>query len=166
MTNGPDALWALIRQDPESSEPLRAALLWLHSREAVAFSLGAPSSAWEAWEDFIRRQPARFKACVKRTLLLDAARQRCLAALSSFHRQLSDLQGRCLVQDPESDLALLEEACPICRVAFQSRAAWACHASRLHGYRRHSILRPHLRHGEQASQTLGGSTQMQIPVGV
>ena len=108
VANGPAVLWALIKQDPDSLSPIQTALNWLHAREPTANSLGPPACSWQLWEGFIRDQPAR--ASVKRALRLDVARQRCLAALSGLHRQLSDLQGPRLVRDCETDLADLEEA--------------------------------------------------------
>ena len=79
-----------------------------------------------------------FKGLIKKAVGLDVCRQRCLASLCGLHRQLANLQGQNLVQGASAELADLEEACPICRLAFGSRLAWASHVAKVHGYRCHS----------------------------
>ena len=80
-------------------------------------------------------RPKCFKAMIRRGLQLDALQQRCLAALSVLHRHLQDLNGLDLRGDQDVSLSDVTEACPVCRVAFESRVAWSTHAMRVHGYR-------------------------------
>ena len=138
LRSAPEVLWALIRQDPTSLAHFQEAFFWLYSREACMRQMGAPDLHWDRWESFMCLQPRRFKAVLKRALKLDAVRQRCIAALCVLHRGLVDLQGRNLSPEEGPAIADLQEACPICRIAFETRVAWACHASRVHGYRRQS----------------------------
>ena len=140
LRSGPDVLWALIKQDPESMSPLKEALVWLHGREDNMQKLGAPNLHWDRCEEFVRLQPQRFRSVLKSALKLDALRQRCLAALCVLHRGPVDLQGANLLPENCPAIADLQEACPICRIAFESRVAWACHASRVHQYRTQSTM--------------------------
>ena len=60
-----------------------------------------------------------FKGLVRKAAGLEVCRQRCLAGLCELHRRLSGLQGQNLGTEASADLADLEEACPICRLAFR-----------------------------------------------
>ena len=132
---GPDVQWGLVKADEKSSAPLKEALCWLHARVHSPGPLKHPSEAWPDWEALIVQRPKCFKAMVKRALSLDALRQRCLAALCRLHKQLTALHGVDLTESEGLALSDAVEACPVCRLAFESRVAWAAHASRLHGYR-------------------------------
>ena len=132
---GPDVLWGLVKADERSSAPLKEALCWLHVRVHSPGPLKHPSEAWPDWEALSVQRPKCFKAMVKRALSLDALRQRCLAALCRLHKQLTALHGVDLTEAEGLALSDAVEACPVCRLAFESRVAWAAHASRLHGYR-------------------------------
>ena len=135
VCHGPDALWALVRLDPSASEPLQQALAWLYARVPPVAHLREPWTHWDNWVNFMKGRPRCFKAMIRRGLQLDTLQQRCLAALSVLHRHLQDLNGIDLSGDQEVSLSDVKEACPICRVAFESRVAWSTHAMRLHGYR-------------------------------
>ena len=135
VRTGPDALWALIKQDPSACEPLRSGLRWLCSRVECSQEMGSPDVHWQAWEHLMRARPKAFKAMIRRGVELDVQRQRGLASLCTLHKHLAALQGCVLRQAEPCGLADLTEACPLCKVAFVSRTAWACHASKVHGYR-------------------------------
>eukprot|EP00439_Symbiodinium_sp_Y106_P038167 s6818_g4.t1 len=57
----PDALWALIRQDPPYLQLLREALHWLFVRVKATCHLADPEVAFEAWRVLICDRPSLFK---------------------------------------------------------------------------------------------------------
>ena len=140
LGHAPDALWALIKQDPTACKPLRAGVLWLAARVLCPPGLGDQEANWGNWEAFICTSLKPFKALIRRAVVLDTIKQSCLAALCRIHRQLSAMQGSDLRQGEAVDLAELTEACPICRTAYSTRLEWASRAARVHGYRSRATL--------------------------
>ena len=131
----PDTLWAAIRQDPPYLASVREALHWLFARVRVTCALPDPLVDCQAWCQFIKDSPARFKGLIQRGRGLELCRITCYAALQAFHRALSS-HGSCPVGvSAETAEHTFTEACIPCRRGFVSRAAWACHSSKLHGYR-------------------------------
>ena len=77
--------------------------------------------------------PGRFRGWIKRAVSLECLRLTAFAALQACRRYLASF---C----PAENFALhcevsFVEACLPCRKAFVDRVSWACHASKLHGYR-------------------------------
>ncbi|CAE7220796.1 unnamed protein product [Symbiodinium sp. CCMP2592] len=134
----PPQLWALIRRDPPYIAYLREALLWVHNWVRATSKLGDPDTAWPDWEHLLRHRPHIFKAYVKRARGLELARTSCYAALQAVRRSLEQLTGG--DPAPANTAPRYPEACLQCKIAFPSRTAWACHASRLHAYRAPSTL--------------------------
>ena len=58
----------------------------------------------------------------------------CTATLQALYNLIL-LQGAVETLQEAKDKVKFTEACLVCKCAFTSRAAWACHASTLHGYR-------------------------------
>ena len=86
----------------------------------------------------MRRRPQVYKALIKRAKGLEVARTACFAALQAVRRTLDHLVG---AASPPVEITLrYQEACLRCKIAFPSRTAWACHASRVHAYRTSSTL--------------------------
>ena len=131
----PDALWALVRADPAYLSELRLSLAWLYRRLAATVPLQDPEQHWEAWAEVMSHSPGRFRGWVKRAASLEVLRLTCLAALQACR---SFLSGFCVRLDPSSQTESPDtfvEACLPCKKAFVDRVAWACHASKVHGYR-------------------------------
>ena len=134
IQHGPDALWALIRSDGPYLDLVRTSLAWLFTRVKATTRLPHPLEDWQSWQDLFTARPSLFKGLIKRTKGLELCRMTCVAALQALFKALqAHGQGETL-QGADDD-ALFTEACLVCRKAFMSRSAWACHASKLHGYR-------------------------------
>ena len=123
----PDALWALHLQ------LLREALHWLFVRVKATCHLADPAVAFEEWRVLICDRPSLFKGLIRRAKGLELCRLTCYAAMQAVHVLKQASQGADL-PDIEAGASCVE-ACLICRRGFSSRAAWACHASKKHGYR-------------------------------
>ena len=129
----PNALWALMRQDPLFLKELRDAMQWLFRRLSATVPLQDPFLFWDEWRQVMTGDPGRFRGWIKRAAALEALRLRALVALQSCRRCLAHL---CPEERPELEQGIrFNEACLPCRKAFVDRVSWACHASRLHGYR-------------------------------
>ncbi|CAE7367855.1 Ap1g1 [Symbiodinium necroappetens] len=129
----PDAVWALVRQDASYIGELRAALRWLYRRISATVPLPDPLHSWPDWSQVMCASPGRFRGWIKRASSLEALRLRAFAAFQSCRRFLTSF---CPDEQREPETAVrFSEACLPCRKAFVDRVSWACHASRLHGYR-------------------------------
>ena len=130
----PDALWALVRSSPSFLATTRDAMEWLYRRLSATIPLGDPAHDWPAWAEVMCRTPGRFRGWIKRAAALEVLRLTAHAAMQACHRFLSHF---CSSEDaafcPERRRPT--EACIPCRKAFADRVSWACHASKLHGYR-------------------------------
>eukprot|EP00439_Symbiodinium_sp_Y106_P025363 s1003_g3.t1 len=130
----PDALWALLRQDPPYLQLLREALHWLFSRVRATCHLADPEVALEAWRVLICDRPSLFRGLIRRAKGLELCRLTCFAAMQAVYAALKQASQGTDLPEVEAGASCVE-ACLICRRGFSSRAAWACHASKKHGYR-------------------------------
>ena len=131
---GPDALWALLRQDHPYMDLLRGSLTWLYARVKATCDLPHPLESPLPWTELILQRAPRFKGLVQRAKGLELCRITCFAALQSLHSALAaHAQGEQICEPCEA--TPFTEACLVCRKAFTSRSAWAFHSSKLHGYR-------------------------------
>ncbi|CAE7824168.1 CFDP2 [Symbiodinium sp. CCMP2592] len=138
LNAAPEQLWALVRRDAAYVAHLRSALFWVYRWVCDTSSLGSPDDQWPEWEQVMRHRPHIFKALIKRAQGLELMRTACYAALQAVRRALEQLvKGS---PPPEPKGIRYQEACLQCKIAFPSRTAWACHASRLHAYRASSTL--------------------------
>ena len=131
----PDVLWALIRSDLAFLSEMRSSLAWLFRRLSATIPLANPDHHWQDWADMMCNSPGRFRGWIKRAATLEVHRLTALAALQTCH---SFLAGFCKHSDVPSDTgpkARFVEACLPCKKAFVDRVSWACHASKVHGYR-------------------------------
>ena len=135
VANGPDPLWALVKQDAPYLEAVQEALAWLYRRVQCTCKLPNPASDWEPWALIMGRSPGRFRGFIKKAACLDTLRCKCLHLLSELHSTLCQLGGTSLLPPERGDLQECTELCIPCRIAFPTRVAWACHAARKHGYR-------------------------------
>ncbi|CAE7900299.1 unnamed protein product, partial [Symbiodinium sp. KB8] len=134
VLNAPDIVWALARQDVPFINNFRSALAWLYDRVKATSTLPDPLADWQPWLDMLQDRPSLYRGLVQRARGLELCRISCTAALQALYRALIiHGQGRD-IEDPCDDKPFVE-ACLICRKAFTSRSAWACHSSKLHGYR-------------------------------
>ena len=134
ILNAPDIVWALARQDIPFIDNFRSALGWLYDRVKATSTLPDPLVDWQPWLDMLQNRPSLYKGLVQRARGLELCRISCTAAIQALYRALIiHGQGRD-IEDPRDDKPFVE-ACLICRKAFTSRSAWACHSSKLHGYR-------------------------------
>ena len=134
----PVQLWALIRRDPPYVAFVRDALFWVYRWVQHTSRLGDPDDAWPEWDQLMRRRPQVYKALIKRAKGLEVARTACFAAVQAVRRTLDHFVGA--VSPPVETTLRYQEACLRCKIAFPSRTAWACHASRVHAYRTSSTL--------------------------
>ena len=132
--HAPDIVWALARQDEPFMHNLRGALEWLYVRVKATCTLPDPTTNWEPWTDLLRSRPSLYRGLVQRAKGLELCRISCTAALQALHRSLMLHGSGRDIEEPQDDRPFTD-ACLICRKAFTSRSAWACHASKLHGYR-------------------------------
>ncbi|CAE7155771.1 unnamed protein product, partial [Symbiodinium necroappetens] len=130
----PDALWALVRSSPSFLAVVRDAMAWLHRRLSATIPLGDPACEWHAWADTMCRAPGRFRGWIKRAAALEMLRLTSHAALQACHRFLSHFCPGA-GDASYSERKRPTEACIPCRKAFADRVSWACHASKVHGYR-------------------------------
>ncbi|CAE7485058.1 unnamed protein product [Symbiodinium sp. CCMP2592] len=138
LNAAPEQLWALVRRDAAYVAHLRSALFWVYRWVCDTSNLGSPDDQWPEWEQVMRHRPHIFKALIKRAQGLELMRTACYAALQAVRRALEQLvKGS---PPPEPKGIRYQEACLQCKIAFPSRTAWACHASRLHAYRASSTL--------------------------
>ncbi|CAE7562314.1 unnamed protein product [Symbiodinium sp. CCMP2592] len=138
LNAAPVQLWALVRRDADYVLHLRGALFWVYHWVQDTSDLGHPDTHWPAWDHTMRFRPHVFKALIKRARGLEIVRTACFAAFQAVRRALG------LITDsdppPTPHGVRYQEACLQCKIAFPSRTAWACHASRLHGYRASSTV--------------------------
>ena len=131
----PDVLWALIRAEPLFLSEARDSLAWLFRRLSATIPLGDPDEHWPAWADLMCRSPGRFRGWVKRAAAQEVLR---LTAHAAFHACRSFLAPYCANDAgarARDGPTCFVEACLPCRKAFVDRVSWACHASKVHGYR-------------------------------
>ncbi|CAE7709486.1 CPK33 [Symbiodinium sp. CCMP2456] len=142
IANGPDILWALLRPNAQFMTCMQDAFWWLHSWVANTTELGKPDVSWDDWHDLIVRRPGRFKGIVKRARALECVRVAAFANLQAFRKALLARAG--VQEGPdrtgEDRPAAYTEACLVCKVAFPTRATWAVHAAKCHGYRAPATL--------------------------
>ena len=130
----PDVLWALLRCDGPFLGLIRDSLQWLYARVQSTCAWPDPNTHWEEWSGLIRDRPSIFTGLIKRARGLELCRINCYAALRALYRTIHQASaGSELAEVVEG--ATCTEACLICRRGFVSRAAWACHSSKKHGYR-------------------------------
>ena len=142
ISNGPDVLWALLRGDSEFMAGMREAFSWLFGWTRATVQLPDPAIAWQPWVQVMTSRPGRFRGLIKRAKALETIRVACYAALQALLRSLAQCGGSVpdtSRHDPERP-ERYQEACLICRVAFPSRASWAVHAAKKHGYRAPATL--------------------------
>ena len=142
VATGPDILWALLKADSAFIEGMQEAFRWMHNWLANTTALPCPSNNWGEWATVLQFRPAYFKGLVKRAGALEGIRVSCYAALQALRKALC-LTAEC--RDPleraEPDRPVqYHEACLLCKVAFPTRATWAVHAARKHGYRAPATL--------------------------
>ena len=137
--SAPVGLWALIRRDPLYIAHLRSVVSWLYGWLCNTTDLPDPLTDWGPWERLMSQWPGLYKAYVKRARGLELPRTTGLAALQALRRAIAQLlHGKDL--EASQKATNYEEGCLQCRIAFPSRTAWACHASKLHGYRTAATL--------------------------
>ncbi|CAE7277725.1 unnamed protein product [Symbiodinium sp. CCMP2592] len=134
VAGAPDQLWALVRLDLPYLRALRESLAWLYSWVHRTTDLPCPLADPEPWTSLMCRAPGRFKGLVRRAKGLALLRASGFAVLRALLRSLQALEGAPIAPAATSD-GVFTDACLICGLAFTSRAAWACHASKKHGYR-------------------------------
>ena len=137
--SAPTQLWALLRRDPAYIAHLRAAVAWLYGWICNTTDLPDPSSAWDRWQTLIEQRPGLFRAYVKRARGLELARTSGFAALQALRRVIVLLCQGPPMPAPRGGQAY-SDGCLPCRIAFPTRTSWACHASRVHGYRTTATL--------------------------
>ena len=137
--SAPVGLWALIRRDPPYIAHLRTVVSWLYGWIRNTTDLPDPLADWEPWNRLLSQRPGLYKAYVKRARGLEIARTTGLAALQALRRAIAHLlHGEDLEASQRATSYV--EGCLQCRIAFPSRTAWACHASKMHGYRTTATL--------------------------
>ena len=94
-----------------------------------------PLDDWAPWCRVMCDRPGRFRGWVKRVKRLAVLRLTCGAALFALGKCFRELGAPRDAVSSGHDSTVFTEACLPCRIAFSSRPAWACHASKLHGYR-------------------------------
>ena len=134
VAHAPDPLWALLRNDAPYLDALRDALAWLYARVAATTTLPHPLEVWEPWCHLCSNRPGLFKGMVRRAKGLEQCRIQCYAAMQALHKAIRVHSDGELIEPCEAP-RIYPEACLVCRKAFETRGAWACHASKLHGYR-------------------------------
>ena len=135
----PVQLWALIRRDAAYVRHLRAVLSWLYGWLRCTTTLPDPLVSWEPWQALIDNRPGLFRAYVKRARGLEMAKVTGVAALQALRRAIAAYaDGDVLPAGPTG--MRYEEGCLQCKIAFPNRTAWACHASKIHGYRAAATL--------------------------
>ena len=139
VLSAPVQLWALLRRDPSYIAHVMQALQWVYGWVKDTSDFGDPSVAWAEWATLMHARPGLYKALIKRARGLELVRTACIAALQALRRAAEQLAGRDL-HEPAARSSQFPEACLKCRIAFPSRTAWACHSSKLHGYRASSTL--------------------------
>ena len=142
VANGPDALWALVKGDANFMSGMREAFTWLYGWIRATTQLPDPASDWEPWARLMTSRTGRFGGLIKRAKALETVRVASFAALQALLRSLCQIGG-CSLVTARSDLDRPEryqDACLICRIAFPTRASWAVHAAKKHGYRAPATL--------------------------
>ncbi|CAE7190794.1 unnamed protein product, partial [Symbiodinium sp. CCMP2456] len=132
VQSAPDALWALLRHDSAYLGELREAMRWLYARLHETIGLADPLESWEPWAEVMCRAPGRFRGWIKRASALESCRLAAYASLHACRRFFAAYSDA--LPTPAGGIHY-EEACLPCRLGFVDRVSWACHASRLHGYR-------------------------------
>ena len=131
--SAPTGLWALLRRDPPYIVHLRSVVSWLYGWVCNTTDLPDPLETWAPWAHLLTQRPGLYKAYVKRARGLEMARTTGLAALQALRRALQQLVcGIAVAATQPGDK--YDEGCLQCKIAFASRTAWACHASKIHGY--------------------------------
>ena len=132
----PDVLWALMRLDSALIAAYRDAFRWLFQALRATITLPDPLVEWDPWLKVMCASPGRFRGWTKRAKRLAVLRLTCGAALSALARVVRQIgQAREPTLRVPGAIAYTEACLPCC-----SRPAWACHASKLHGYRTKATL--------------------------
>ena len=126
---------ALIRAEPLFLSEVRGSLAWLFRRLSATIPLGDPDEHWPAWADLMCRSPGRFRGWVKRAAALEVLRLTAHAAFQACRSFLAPYCASHAGARARDGPTCFVEACLPCRKAFVDRVSWACHASKVHGYR-------------------------------
>ncbi|CAE7773963.1 unnamed protein product [Symbiodinium sp. CCMP2592] len=141
VATGPDVLWALLKHEAAFTGAVQDACRWLYRWVCDTSPLGDPATAWDGWVRVMLERPRLFRGLIKRARALECLRLGAYAAFQAVHKALC-LVGCATRPDATDPDAVVEfrDACLLCRVAFSSRAAWAVHAAKCHGYRAPATL--------------------------
>ncbi|CAE7243636.1 unnamed protein product [Symbiodinium sp. CCMP2592] len=141
VATGPDVLWALLKQDPAFTGAIQDACGWLFRWVSGTSTLGDPNVDWDSWVRVMVDRPRLFRGLVKRGRGLECLRLGAFAAFQAVRKALC-IVGCAARQAPNAvdDAVEFKHACLLCRIAFASRAAWAVHAAKCHGYRAPATL--------------------------
>ena len=93
VSNGPEALWALIKGDANFMSGMREAFTWLFNWTRATAQLPDPASDWEPWARLMNARPGRFGGLIKRAKALETVRVASYAALQALLKSLCQVGG-------------------------------------------------------------------------
>ena len=130
----PDIVWALARADDQYLQCVWNAFDWLYERVAHTVSLPCPrrdADRIDAWLEFSRASPGRWKGILKRAAELELRHQHVVAYSELC---IKDVWPDA-VQVTPGEGRVHEHVCLPCRRAFATYQMWGSHASCKHRYR-------------------------------
>ena len=131
-----DTAWALATRDTEYLAALHDALRWMYGMLKNTIQIPSPLEHWESWKQLLRERPRRWKGWLKRAVELTMRNTQIQAKLLTFEHATWEPCA-------SADVPLFEQGqhgCLLCRVAFQTKQAWAAHAVRAHNFRLRQAL--------------------------
>ena len=135
VRNGPEQLWALLRQDAGYCSLMQESFEWLFCRVKETCPLPCPLSNWEEWVQLLCQRPGLFKGWVKRAEALQHLATCAIAKHIELYQLLTSIVAPARDEAAVPQLETCTEACVACRRAFPTLLSWASHAARVHGYR-------------------------------
>ena len=129
---GPNALWGMFRQDPQSTAAMQRSLEWFWN--GTGRDQDVPSKAnWEAWRVLILtnypKWKSKIKAVVRRYQSFRHREARCRQWYRTLLHEIEEAGGFCQTIDASS-----VHLCLLCQRAFVNKRAWFLHANQKHSY--------------------------------
>ena len=129
-----EPVWAFLQQSPCWWQQMEEAVQWLQHQRRFPFEHGTLLTDWETWYDFIRASASRWKKTIGNAAKHAIKQIQLANAWQKWHIRVVEI----LSVSGELELPVYTRDtqtphfCVRCRQAFDTKAAWAVHAFRVH----------------------------------
>ena len=134
VRQGDRSVWAVLQQGSYWWDMVDLSLTWLCSNVQRPLPSDPVALSWPVWLQHLQCHGAAWKNLLRRATSHAAGQGRKRALWYQFHREIAImLTHRKFFAFPSRMLDWTQHFCAMCKVTFQSAAAWSVHAFRKHG---------------------------------